>query len=396
MRRLIARLFARAAASPGGPRPAPAPPRPADPAAFDRDVAALRAEMEAAVGPQDLAHLKKMERWGRLCSILGYGTAWIAPNPLSAALIAHGNTTRWAIAMHHIGHRAYERVPGLPERYRASRFAVGLRRYIDWFDWVYPEAWRFEHNAVHHVRTGDPGDPDLVQRNTDWLRRSSMPRALKYAFVGFYACTWKLVYYAPNTFQIWRGHLRRGEGEPADPRLDAVRYLAPFSPLTAEGRAFWRMCVLPYAAARFVVAPALFAPLGPWAVASVLLNSAGAEILANIESFILITPNHAGDDIPCFAGRPESRAERSFRQIAGTVNYATSGDFVAFLHGWTNYHIEHHLFPDLPLLKYREYQGRLRQLCETHGIAYRQEGVLRRALKAAAIMTGEATMAGPA
>src|SRR5262245_4962525 len=102
--------------------------------------------MEASIGAQDLAHLQKMERWGRWCSALGYGTAWIAPNPSSALLIAHGNTVRWTILMHHVGHRAYDRVPGLPRRYRGARFAVGWRRYLDWFDWIHPEAWRWEHN----------------------------------------------------------------------------------------------------------------------------------------------------------------------------------------------------------------------------------------------------------
>lgn len=99
-----------AAPTPHATRPAP---RPADPAAFARDVAALRADLTAAIGPEDLAHLKKLERWGRLCSALGYATAWIAPNPLSALLIAHGNTVRWTIVMHHVGHGAYDRVPGV-------------------------------------------------------------------------------------------------------------------------------------------------------------------------------------------------------------------------------------------------------------------------------------------
>src|SRR5262245_65845954 len=113
--------------------------------------------------------------------------------------------------MHLIAHRAYDRVPGLPERYRSRQFAAGSRRYLDWLDWILPEAWRWEHNALHHVRTGDSGDPDFVQRNTDWLRRSAMPLPCKYAVVAFFACTWKLPYYAPNTFQLLA---RKGQRRP--------------------------------------------------------------------------------------------------------------------------------------------------------------------------------------
>src|SRR5262249_54753116 len=123
-----------------------------------------------------------------------------------------------------------------------------------------------------------------------------------------------------------------------------------------------------------------------------LANSVIAEAVANVETFLLITPNHAGDDLSCFEGRPTSRSEFSWRQVAGTVNYATDGDFVGFLHGFTNYHIEHHLFPDLPLLKYRQYQDRVRALCEAHGVPYRQGSVWSRARRTVDIMTGATSM----
>lgn len=384
--------------APGTPREDPAvppgaPPEGVDWAALERDLSALRAELEAAIGPDDFAHFQKIERAGRWCTALGYATAWVMPNPLSAALLAHGNTVRWAAVMHHVAHRAYDRVPGLPERYRSQQFAAGRRRYVDWLDWILPDAWRWEHNALHHVRTGDPGDPDLVQRNTDWLRRSPMPGPLKVAVVGFFACTWKLLYYAPNTFQLHQRKTERGSGKASEAPVDEIRYLAAFDPRTPEGRAFYRECVLPYGLARFVAAPALFAPLGPWAVWSVLVNSVFAEVLANIESFLLIVPNHAAEDLPCFEDRPKSRGEFLYRQIVGTANYRTGGEALAFAHAWMNYHIEHHLWPDLPLSKYRDAQGRLRRICEAHGLPYRQEGVLRRAWKAVRIMVGDASMA---
>lgn len=367
---------------------------------LESDLAALRARMEAALGPDDVAHLRSVERWGRLCTAAGYATAWVAPNLLSAALLAHGNTVRWAAVMHLVAHRAYDRVPGVPERYTSRRFAAGARRWVDWLDWILPEAWRWEHNALHHVRTGDPGDPDLVQRNLDWLRRADLPRPLKYAAVAFFACTWKLLYYAPNTFQLLsRKHARRpgqppSEQAPTD-RVDDIRYLAAFNPLTPEGRELWRRCVLPYGLVRFGLIPALFAPLGPLAVANVAANSALAEVLANVESFVLIVPNHAAEDLPCFEGRPASRADFLRRQIVGTANYTTGGEARDFLHAWMNYHIEHHLFPDLPLLKYRQFQGELQAICERHGLPYRQEPLLSRAWKAVKIMVGDASMQAP-
>src|SRR5262245_26949319 len=99
-----------------------------DRTAFARELALLRAEIDASSDKDDLAHLQKMERWGRVSAAIGYATAWIAPNPISALLIALANTTRWAIVMHHVGHRGYDRVPDVPERYTSRCFAKGARR----------------------------------------------------------------------------------------------------------------------------------------------------------------------------------------------------------------------------------------------------------------------------
>ncbi len=50
--------------------------------ALEADLNALRDELKAEVGADDLVHLKKMVRWGHVATVVGYGTAWIAPNPI--------------------------------------------------------------------------------------------------------------------------------------------------------------------------------------------------------------------------------------------------------------------------------------------------------------------------
>ncbi|MET0403873.1 MAG: fatty acid desaturase, partial [Cystobacter sp.] len=286
-----------------------------DAEAFSRDLQALRDELESALGPEDRAHFEKIQRWGRLCTGLGYATAWVMPNPLSAMLIAQGNTARWTMMAHHVTHRGYDRVPGMPEQSTNRRFATGWRRFLDWPDWIHPDAWRHEHNTLHHVRTGETADPDLVEHNTEWLRRSSMPLWTKYGVVAFFACTWKVTYYAPNTFFEWRRAERRRAGGPEE--VGTPPLLEAFNPLSAEGRLFWKTCLLPYAGLRFALVPALFAPLGAWSVFSVFANSVFAELLTNLQSFMVIAPNHAGDDLYRFEGRVDSRAAFAVRQVVG-------------------------------------------------------------------------------
>jgi len=367
--------------------------------AFDRDVQALRQELEADVGPADLAHLRKIERWGRICSILGYATAWIFPNPIAALLISQGNVVRWTMMMHHVGHKGYDRVPGVPPRYTSTYFAKGWRRLFDFWDWMLPEAWCLEHNTLHHYHTGEIQDPDLVELNFEWFRQSRLPRPIKYAMILYGASVWKCMYYMPRTLRALDYAKRRRAGlterDPARMHPLELRGLSPanpWNPFTRLGHGLWLRCFLPYIALKFVLVPALFLPLGSWAAFSVLMTTVLAELFTNLYTFLIIVPNHAGDDLFRFDTPISDRAELTVRSVIGSVNYKTGGDLNDFLHGWLNYQIEHHVWPDLSMLKYQQAQPRLKAICRRHGVPYVQEGVFKRLGQLIRIMMNEATM----
>jgi fatty acid desaturase len=379
------------------PRPAAESPRAApDLEAFAKEVEALRDELSAALSAEDARHLEKMARWGRLASGLGYASAWLAPNPISAGLLALGSSARWTIVMHHISHKGMDAVPDAKPHMNSKIFAQGKRRLIDWLDWVHPEAWAYEHNVLHHYRTGEVVDPDLVEHHMQPVRDAKLPLPAKLAVVGFWALTWRLTYYAPNTFQVLqkarkdraerRSHEARDEVTPTEDRL-----LSAFNPKTAEGRAFLR-AIAPYAVGRFVVAPLAFLPLGPLASINVLLNTAMAEALTNVHTFCLIAPNHAGDDVVRFDEKPVNRADLYARQVLGSVNFHGGNDVADFLQGFLNYQIEHHLFPELPPLKLRQAQPKVEALCKKYGLPYVREGLRGRVSKLVDIMTGKSSM----
>jgi len=356
-----------------------------DLAAFLADVQALRRELDAELDVEDLTHLRKVERWGRAATAVGLLTCWIAPNPLSAAALSIGRSTRWML-MHHVGHRGYDRVPGAPVRYTSKTFARGRRRWLDWLDWMLPEAWIYEHNVLHHSHTGEDGDPDQVERNTEVLRASGLPKAARYALVAGLAATWRATYYAPETMRQWLTR-RGGPADAADLTIDDKTREATIR------RRLVSDSYLPYALANFALLPAAFLPLGPWAATSALLNSLLADLLTNLHTFLVVGPNHTGDDLYRFTARPASRGEYYARQVIGSTNYTCGGDLVDFAHLWLNYQIEHHLFPDMPMRKYQQMQPRVQALCAKHGVTYTQEGVFRRFRKMVAVIVGDARMA---
>jgi len=299
-----------------------------------------------------------------------------------------GQFTRWLLA-HHILHRGYDRVPGIPHRYTSQGFARGWRRYVDWFDWLLPEAWDHEHNILHHYHTGEDGDPDVTERHLEFLRRMRIPVALKYALIAVVACTWKIIYYAPNSLGVLddRGHRRRREvpiaaltvGSVFDIRRPAVRRL-------------WLECYAPYATWHFLVIPLLFLPLGATAAIYVLVNKLLAEAITNAHAFLVIAPNHTADDLYRFRFHYGGKGEFYVTSVLGSANYQCGTELVDYLCIWLNYQIEHHLVPDLPMRQYTLIQPRVKALCQAHGLVYRQESVFRRFGRLLDVCVGKTTM----
>lgn len=356
-----------------------------------KDLNAIHTEVLARMGEDDFKHLKKMERWGRACSLLGYATAWIFPNSISALLISQGSFTRWTQMTHPIVHKGYDKVEGIPEHYTSKKFAVGWRRFIDWPDWITPAGWHQEHDILHHYNLGERLDPDHLQYNLEWLRESKMPMALRFLIVGLFTTVWKILYYTPRTHKELRISHARQKGEPT-PDMSRIKAWSLFS---KQGRALWFESMLPYATFRFVLLPALFLPISTFAATSVLLTSILAELFTNMHTFLVIVPNHAGDDVMMFEEKGKGRGEFYLRQILGSVNYPTGSDFNDFFYGWLNYQVEHHLWPDIPLNQYQFAQPKVVEVCKKHGIPYRQDSVFKRLGKALDIMVGRTSMLKP-
>ncbi|MBL4886895.1 MAG: fatty acid desaturase [Flavobacteriaceae bacterium] len=356
-----------------------------------KDLDAIHKDVLSRIGEDDFTHLKKMERWGRICSCIGYATAWIFPNPISALFISQGSFTRWTQMTHPIVHKGYDKIANVPDSYTSKKFAQGWRRFLDWPDWITPDAWHEEHDVLHHYNLGEKRDPDHLQHNMEWLRQSKIPIFLRFMIIAAFTGIWKIAYYTPRTHKELHLSRARQNGE-----TSIITRRGSWNPLNKRGRALWLQSILPYITFRFVLLPLLFLPLGSTAVISVLLTSIMAEIFTNMHSFLMIVPNHAGDDVMMFEERGKGKGEFYLRQILGSVNYPTGSNANDFFYGWLNYQIEHHLWPDIPLSQYQYVQPKVVEVCKKHGIPYCQDSVFKRLWKAIDIMVGRSSMLKPA
>jgi fatty acid desaturase len=372
--------------------------RDVDQVQLETDIDAIKVTIGSRT-QEDFDHLLKLERWGRGATLGGfavivtivavnYGLSAIHPllfwflGVVAAVLIGVGNMGRWANVTHPILHGAYDKVPNIPYRYTKKGYANGNRRWVDWLDWIKPDAWTYEHNIMNHYHLGEVDDPDNVERNLTWLHDLKIPVVFKYAFVYAFATVWKIAYYAPNTLRILENKERLRNKQPAI--LDYE-----LSPFTKNGRALWVSYYLPYGLFQFVFLPLLFYPFGMEAVWNVLIILLLGELFANLHSFLVIVPNHSAEDIYQFSTPHKNQGEYYLRQIMGSVNYNTGTDLIDFAHGFLNYQIEHHLFPDMPHSFYQKMQPIVKEICKKHNLEYRQESVFKRILMSIDLMVGK-------
>lgn len=368
--------------------------------AFKREVNELGERYRRAQGPEDVAHLQRMISWSNGFGALGLLTMWATPNPITVMALSLWTFSRWTMIAHHTCHGGYNR-QDVDGRFNSRGFAIGSlrQRVADWFDWMLPEAWNVEHNSLHHYKLGEVGDPDLVERNLAFLRdNKKVPMVFKYGYVAMVMCMWKWSYYAPNTFkQLKMQEMRRNKQElpeGVDPHSAVTIFEALSGTAGVYGAGeYLKRVMLPYLLLHFVALPLPFLALGGGFFANAVINLLLADIITNIHSFIVIVTNHAGKDLYKFDdGCIPKSGTFYMRQVISSANHRTGGDANDFMHGWLNYQIEHHVWPDLSMLSYQKSQPELQAICEKHGVPYVQENVFLRLKKTVDIMVGASTM----
>lgn len=383
-------------------------------AAWANECRQVEKELKAQRNEEEvMAHLEKIMWWTTAWWVLGCLMA-----PFNIVIGAIGISTsimaRWTMIGHHVMHGGYSEKQG---RYHRFNFARGLRnRVMDWLDWMLPEAWNVEHNKLHHYKLGEVEDPDLVERNMEMIReqrRNGLPAVLVYGQIVAMSAIWKWFYYAPNTLK----EFEKSEIETRGIKKNPVWAHLGTNPATVleiiEGIIFkgrFNMAIdllkitLPFAIMMFVTIPGFwYMVLGYDAAYNALITMIVGEILTNLHSFAIITPNHAGDDVYKFDTSVVAKSDEFLlRAVIGSVNFHTGSDFgeagsfssdmVDYFHGWLNYQIEHHMFPDMSMMQYQKAAPRIRAICKKHGVPYVQQPVWNRVIKLVKIMGGDANM----
>ena len=107
--------------------------------------------------------------------------------------------------------------------------------------------------------------------------------------------------------------------------------------------------------------------------------NAVANLIRNYWSYVVIFCGHFPDGAEKFTKEEfeqETHAEWYLRQMLGSANFH-AGPTMAFMSGNLCYQIEHHLFPDLPSNRYAEIAQRVQALCEKYDLPYTTGSLVR-------------------
>ena len=390
--------------------------------AWASEIREVEKELKADIDQDDVKHLNKILTWANCFYFGGLAVMFATPfftnafaaiggvNPVAAFMISTAICARWTMVGHHVCHGGYNTAQSengvVTGRFHRRTFAKGVaRRITDWMDWMMPEAWDVEHNHLHHYQLGEAADPDLVERNMAPLRTGKLPMLARYGQVVGLALIWKWFYYAPNTMKEMyqrreREAVKAGDSSYENPFKTGE---LPSTLVTVVGGALkgqfgalieTAKCFAPYATFQFAALPAVGYAVGGASMATaVLLTSILADVMTNVHSFIIIATNHVGDDIYRFETETKPRSDDFYlRAVIGSANFRTGGDVNDFFHGWLNYQIEHHMFPDISMKQYQIAQPKIKAICEKHGVPYVQESVWKRVVQLADVMVGKRDM----
>jgi fatty acid desaturase len=341
--------------------------------AFGKEIDRIHKRIEAEMGPEDVAHLKKLDRFSRRMEIIGRVLIHFSFEPASftagvLALWVHKQLQTTEIG-HTVLHGAYDKLEGA-EDYRSENYSWDLP--ID------EESWRRGHNIDHHRYTNIAGkDPDIhfgFVRLTDhtphtWSNYIQLPFTLFGAFPNFG--------FMMNAHFTGLIDFHSGNGRPEE--FDYIKDRSFATGVDVHKRAFRKY--VPYYAKNYIFFPMLAGPF----FAKVLVGNWMAETMRDVYTACTIYCGHVGEEVADYETGTKAKGKGHWyaMQAEASNNYIAS-EPVSILCGGLDMQIEHHMFPKLPPHRLRQISPEVEAACKAHGVTYRKESwgrTLRKAVK---------------
>ncbi|MBX7057905.1 MAG: fatty acid desaturase [Leptospirales bacterium] len=277
----------------------------------------------------------RLERWGRY----KIQNAWGPRQWLTGILFL---TYHYAMELtngHAIYHGTYDRI---------GKSALANSDTYQWKLTMHPPHWSYDHNQNHHPFTNITGvDHDLAfylyraSGKQDWKPYHLLQVPLFISMI------------------VW---------------LDLfIAWLMATSIAQGSGKTYWQAYKEAW--------PGYFKrmkenywdyPLQKlWRFPQVWIGNFVAKTLGNAHILAMVAVEHLNDGLCYFEpAANETRQQYFLRQIVSTMNFYTDQRHEDLFTKGVNIHLEHHLYPDLPVNHLREFSREIQDICVRHRVPY--------------------------
>ncbi|NEN23950.1 acyl-CoA desaturase [Cryomorpha ignava] len=228
--------------------------------------------------------------------------------------------------------------------------------------------WKIQHNVLHHTFTNiDASDDDI---NTPFFLRFS-PHAEKH-WIQKYQHLYVWFFYGISTL-LWIT---------AKDFVNAVRYnkMGHYKGAKKFWKeitdiSIWKLVYYSYA----LVLPMIFLPVAWWIV---LLAFISMHVITGLSVSIVFQTAHVMPDldypIPTNTGVIDN--DWAIHQMATTTNFSPNSRFLSWCIGGLNYQVEHHLFPNICHVHYKEVSKIVAEVAAEYGVPYHVKKTFSRAI----------------
>ena len=332
--------------------------------AFGRAIDALRKEVEAQVGVEDVEYIKKVRKVSQAAEIVGRTLIHVSLEPVSFLLGVGSLAAHKLLETIEIG--AHLAARNLRPFARAEEF------HSKTFYWKVPideGSWRHAHNVQHHQYTNVNGrDPDMnfaVLRLSPEVPYRAMHKLQPVSnALSFLAFTATINTHVTGLVDVYAAFPRAAKTLPD---------MSTTSKLEAHKVAFRKFAR--YYAREYGFFPLLAGPFF-WKVA---FGNWLSEIVRDVYAGATIYCGHVGANDYPEGSHAAGRAHWYVMQVEGSRDFEIGAPF-DYLCGGLERQMQHHSLPRLPPNRLREIAPRVRAICEEHGVNYRTDtlgGTLR-------------------
>ncbi|WP_437963842.1 fatty acid desaturase [Sorangium sp. So ce260] len=329
---------------------------------FGEELDALKQRTLARLGGDDVAYIRRMDRFARRMELAGRALIHVSLEPVTFFLGVGALWVNKQLQATEIGHSAlhgaWDGMPGA-EKFTSKTFR--------WDTPVDEASWRRGHNVRHHGSTNVAArDPDIH------FGPVRLTEQTPYSPWNSWAVPFTVAWVFPNFLFVIGSHVAGlndvffDNGRPE--KLDFLPDRSEESVRDAWKRALRKY--VPYYVKNYFVFPALAGPF----FGKVLFGNWLAETMRDVYSAATIFCGHVGGDVKSWpAGtRARGRGEWYAMQVEATNDFEVSLP-VSILCGGLDRQIEHHLFPTLPPSRLREIAPEVRAICERYGVKYKTD-----------------------